>query len=66
MKFKCGPTRREKFATKERWHDWFAWRPVRLETKQCVWLEPIQRKGDFHCWGADSRWTFEYRLKEIP
>lgn len=26
------------------WHNWFAWRPVRLLDGRIVWLETIQRK----------------------
>lgn len=27
-----------------RWHSWFAWRPVRTENGVQAWLEIIQRK----------------------
>ena len=56
MKFDCGETYREKETrkfnefinnpknqAKMKWHDWFAWRPIRIDGHDCRWLEVIQR-----------------------
>lgn len=56
MKFDCGLSVYEK----QQWHDWFAWRPVRVEYGGCRWLETVERRG--------SRWLgswldWEYRAK---
>lgn len=29
--------------TESRWEDWFAWRPVKLNTGEWVWWKGIQR-----------------------
>lgn len=42
----------------ERWHRWFAWRPVRLGGV-VVWLRTIERRG---CEDMGGNWT-EYREK---
>lgn len=72
MKINCGPTKEEKDAKLDadwveeqrrlkHWHLWFAWRPIRLGSRDCRWLEWIERKGSFtRSWG-DCSWTFEYR-----
>lgn len=55
MKFNCGLTPAEKSflryeAEQKRieyminWHDWFAWYPVRVGSRDCRWLETVQRK----------------------
>lgn len=46
------------------WHEWFAWRPVRLNSGTMVWLERIERRGGFdHRKNTDRRppWRWEYR-----
>jgi hypothetical protein len=35
-------------AVGKEWRDWFAWRPVRTESFEWVWLETVQRKI-FNC-----------------
>lgn len=44
MKFDCGETRQERWERLENWHEWFAWHPVRIGSKDCRWLEKVQRK----------------------
>lgn len=66
MRFRIGNTQEQIDAWVRRvedWHDWFAWRPVRLRMGEWVWLETVQRKGEWHDWDEDSRWLFEYRQK---
>lgn len=52
---------------KRKWHNWFAWFPVRV-SKKIIWLERIQRKGVMNSWGHDmgsgSSWVFEYKKNE--
>jgi hypothetical protein len=31
--------------SREDWHDWFAWHPVRTLAGDYVWLERVLRKG---------------------
>lgn len=31
----------------EKWHDWFAWYPVRLDDDRVVWLETIRRRIEY-------------------
>ena len=61
MKFDCGPTRKEREKVKERWHKWFAWCPVRLGERECVWLETVERKGIIQYTTSASWWSWEYR-----
>ena len=28
------------------WHSWFAWRPVRLQSGELVWLEWVERRPE--------------------
>jgi hypothetical protein len=62
MKFDCGPTLDERVQViherRKTWRQWFAWRPVRIG-RQCVWLETIERKGEFDAYGFC--WVYEYR-----
>jgi hypothetical protein len=61
MKFNCGPTWAERIDRRKQWHRWFAWFPVRIgETRECLWLEYVERKGECHCY-YDCYWSFEYR-----
>lgn len=43
MKLNCGPTPWEKWAASEKWHRWFAWRPVQVDSHDCRWLEYVER-----------------------
>ena len=61
MKFNCGPTYVEKMKAQEQWHRWYAWRPVRVDSRDCRWLEYVERKITNKMWGE----LREYRaLKE--
>ena len=43
------------------WHEWFAWRPVRVG-ERIVWLERIERQGFFRrCGEMEGRWEYQYR-----
>lgn len=37
MKLDCGPTWQEKWEARQKWHRWFAWRPVRVGSHDCRW-----------------------------
>lgn len=76
MKIDCGlspETRRQRAVQAEKdrrealqkWHRWFAWRPVRLGDHDCRWLEHVERLGvrDYFP-GEDGpyyRWAWTYR-----
>ena len=73
MKFNCGLTREEKKVLAEakwekkldkeqHWHDFFAWYPVRLGSRDCRWLETVEQKGQY--WAFHGYFTYEYRAKE--
>jgi hypothetical protein len=63
MRWKCRKPEARKRAW-QRWHDWFAWYPVRVPTKgrnsgqRFVWLEIVRRQR-VHCWG--DYWISEYK-----
>lgn len=65
MKFNCGPTRAEKTAAKEAWHEWFAWFPVRVYSGDCRWLETVARKGVFNPDYSHYYWTWTYKALRI-
>lgn len=44
MKFNCGPSSQERFASKQLWHKHFAILPERVGPNQCVWLEYVERR----------------------
>lgn len=64
MRFNCGPTLMEKIEELEKWHDWFAWCPVRVGRKDCRWLETVQRKANVSSNWAAFDWGWEYKIKE--
>lgn len=60
MKFDCGLTAWEKYSLRLKWHDWFAWYPVRVGSCDCRWWEVIERKiTSSYVMGA----YWEYRVK---
>lgn len=61
MKIDCGPTWEEKLNCLQEWHKWFAWRPVRVGSHDCRWLEYIERKGELISGWGDHFWNWEYR-----
>ena len=64
MKFNCGLTRIEKIDKLGKWHNWFAWHPVRICSEDCRWLEKVERKGKHIDWTGGSYIIWEYRIKE--
>lgn len=55
MKLDCGPTRQERRVARRHkklqrreqrshWKRWFAWYPVRVASRDCRWLEFVERK----------------------
>jgi hypothetical protein len=69
MKFDCGLTSQEKGEIRrkaaEEWRPWFAWYPVRVGSRQCVWLETIERR--FYTRGLNHPlfWEAVYGLPEV-
>jgi len=68
MKFDCGPSRAERYevwlqrkAAKEKWHRWFAWRPVTVKSYDCRWLEYVERSGTFFYGRQSNWWEWEHR-----
>jgi hypothetical protein len=61
MRFSCGQSHYEKNLAKQKWHAWFAWRPVRVASGDCRWLETVARKGRYH-YGmiVYSPWDWKY------
>jgi hypothetical protein len=66
---------REERIQQSQWHSWFAWRPVIVryaipmphrtaEWSVFVWLERIDRKGEYHGNYLGGHWEWEYRLSE--
>lgn len=49
-----------------KWHDWFAWYPVRVGEGDVRWLETVQRAGAYErvWWDGcyQTWWTWEHRL----
>lgn len=58
MKFDCGLTPEERFANLTRWHRWFAWRPVRVKSGECYWLEWVERKGTLPYYDGCLGWVY--------
>ena len=44
MKINCGPTALDQYNASLLWHPWCAWRPVRIGSGDCRWLETIERR----------------------
>ena len=61
MKFNCGLTYKEKVEAKEQWHKSFVWWPIRIGSRDCRWLETVERRGTLHEGCVDDYWTWEYR-----
>lgn len=40
------------------WRRWFAWHPIKINGKEVVWLETVERK---RVWGGDFD-SYVYRL----
>lgn len=65
MRFDCGKTREQKWTERkfkvESWNPWFAWHPVRIGPRKCVWLEKIERRYKTYGLSFSSMWAVEYR-----
>jgi len=50
---------------KQRWHNWFAWRPVRVSPTECRWLESVMRRGKATVAYPDGGtiWRYQYKAK---
>lgn len=57
MKFNCGRSWEEKAEAIMKWHRWFAWFPVTVGSKDCRWLEYVERRA-FLLW---DEVVWEYR-----
>lgn len=64
MKLNCGLTLKEEIEAKKKWHDWFAWYPVRVASSDCRWLETVERRGEYKWNYFDGVYfLYEYRAK---
>lgn len=65
VKWDCGPARQERYESyhnwRANWHRWFAWRPVRVGSHDCRWLEWVERKSRYECGYEGCYWINEYR-----
>ena len=62
MKFNCGITWEEKLVARKEWHRWFAWYPIRLGSRDCRWLETIERSGTYEMLSeCECGFVYEYR-----
>lgn len=72
MRFDCGLSfgerQIERASSLRQWHRWFAWHPVRVASRSCVWLEWIERRYPHalvgHLSGMVIRFWAEYRFLE--
>lgn len=46
-----------KYADMTEWHDWFAWHPVILVSRERVWLEVVHRRSVSTMMGAFWEYT---------
>jgi hypothetical protein len=58
MEFDCGRTRYQRRKWRLYWHRWFAWRPVRVGPRTCLWLQHVERK--WVCWKNDISDPLQY------
>lgn len=61
--------KRNKIMDRTKWHKWFAWYPVTVETyddysNKKVWLEYVWRLGILEC-GMDGQCDMGYEYMEI-
>ena len=63
MRFNCGPTVSEEIAATEEWHRFFVVWPRRMgTTRECRWLEWVERKGKFETdMISIGYWVWEFR-----
>lgn len=50
-----------------RWHKWFAWFPVRIDSHDYVWFQMVERKGTWvnaHTYGFHKGYyEYDFRFK---
>jgi hypothetical protein len=67
VKFNCdalSDAAKAKRRAERAWHDWFAWRPVKVAHGDCRWLETIERRKE-HWFANDYIFSRSYyRAKE--
>jgi hypothetical protein len=69
MRFSCGPTLKSRWEFRQQvkhtrlqnWHKFFVVWPRNIGGV-CVWLEFIERKGEFHTSYGGSWYYWDYRL----
>lgn len=64
MRFDCGPTDEEKCAKLQEWHPYFVLIPRRLGSRDCRWLETIERKGKLAQSRYGAFWVWQYRARD--
>ena len=56
----------EYMAPKEKWHTWFAWKPVPVSLPNGhlghAWLQVVERCGEYFISRRASGWRWRYRL----
>lgn len=53
---------RQKYNGDDKWFDWFAWYPTRVDERTIAWFRVIQRRRNYVCSGSFF-YFYEYRLK---
>lgn len=70
MQWINGETWKSEKLRKSNWHKWFAWFPVVVSEVQMpdgkirsvkVWLDTVERKGEYCSGWGDSFWIWDYR-----
>lgn len=63
MQIDCGRRAKQRFDRLSQWHDWFAWRPVKVGDYECRWLEVVERKCEWlGAWDGEYKFVI-YRAK---
>lgn len=58
-------SRNKRVIKKTDWHFWFAWRPVRINETELIWLERVERQlivDDEGNWAGGTTTHWEYRV----
>jgi hypothetical protein len=45
----------------KKWHCWFAWYPIRVNSHELVWLEMVERKYDYINYAGTIRYEYKKR-----
>lgn len=46
-----------------KWHRWFAWRPVRLQSGEFAWMETVERCMFGGTNSEGDNWGYQYRRR---